>query len=200
MARKSRGPAASSKSTAKRAAAPRLKKAPPAREVIVLVSTRKGAWLFHSDAARRSWRVNGPHLRLDRPSTTWERIGRAMPAKVGDIGFTMTVSPWDADTAWVFPMDGSTVWPRTAPDGRPAVYGTRNAGKSWKRLAKGLPEKQAWWTVKRQAMTCDWRDPVGLYFGTTSGELWMSRNEGEAWSLLARHLPEIYAVETTLRH
>ncbi len=58
-----------------------------------------------------------------------------------------------------------------------------------------MPRRQAWWTVKRQAMTADTRHPVGLYFGTTSGELWMSRNEGARWRCIARHLPEIYAVE-----
>jgi hypothetical protein len=59
-----------------------------------------------------------------------------------------------------------------------------------------MPRKEAWWTVKRQAMTADAHDPVGLYFGTTSGELWASRDEGRKWTCLARHLPEIYAVET----
>jgi hypothetical protein len=50
--------------------------------------------------------------------------------------------------------------------------------------------------VKRQAFAADHEKPVGLYFGTTSGELWASRNEGRSWHSLARHLPEIYAVET----
>jgi photosystem II stability/assembly factor-like uncharacterized protein len=133
--------------------------------------------------------------RIDRPSNRWLRIGRAMPKRVGDVGFPMVVHPRDADTAWVFPMDGSGVWPRTSPDGEPAVYVTRNAGKTWQRLATGLPEKHAWWTVKRQAMSADAGDPVGLYFGTTSGELWASRDEGRSWACIARHLPEIYAVE-----
>ncbi len=133
--------------------------------------------------------------RLDRPSTTWVRIGRSMPKRVGDIGFPLVVHPRNADTAWVFPMDGTTVWPRTSPDGKPAVYGTRNAGKTWQRLDAGLPEQQAWWTVKRQAMSADAGDPVGLYFGTTSGELWLSRDEGRKWTCIARNLPEIYAVE-----
>ena len=133
--------------------------------------------------------------RLDRPSQHWTRIGHGMPKRVGDIGFPMVVHPRDADTAWVFPMDGTTVWPRTSPDGVPGVYGTRDGGASWRRLAAGLPAGQAWWTVKRQAMAADARDPVGLYFGTTSGELWMSRDEGETWTCIARHLPEIYAVE-----
>jgi photosystem II stability/assembly factor-like uncharacterized protein len=133
--------------------------------------------------------------RLDRPSIEWVRIGRRMPKQVGDVGFPMVVHPRDDDTAWVFPMDGGSVWPRTSPDGVPAAYVTRNGGKSWQRLDAGLPRRQAWWTVKRQAMTADAQDPVGLYFGTTSGELWVSRDEGRRWACIARHLPEIYAVE-----
>ncbi len=134
--------------------------------------------------------------RLDRPADTWLRIGKSMPKRVGDIGFPMVLHPSDADTAWVFPMDGSTVWPRVSVEGVPCAYVTRNGGKSWQRLDSGLPRSQAWWTVKRQAMTADAHDPVGLYFGTTSGELWMSREEGNRWACIARHLPEIYAVET----
>jgi photosystem II stability/assembly factor-like uncharacterized protein len=133
--------------------------------------------------------------RLDRPGNEWVRIGRKMPKRVGDIGFPMVVHPRDDETAWVFPMDGTDVWPRTSPQGRPAVYGTRNGGKTWQRLDTGLPDSQAWWTVKRQAMTADAQDPVGLYFGTTSGELWASRDEGARWSCIAQHLPEVYAVE-----
>jgi photosystem II stability/assembly factor-like uncharacterized protein len=137
--------------------------------------------------------------RLDRsgdPSgDTWQRIGRKMPKRVGDIGFPMVVHPRDADTAWVFPMDGTDVWPRTSPDGRPAAYVTRNAGRTWQRLDQGLPESQAWWTCKRQAMTADAQAAPALYLGTTSGELWIGRDEGARWSNIARHLPEIYAVE-----
>ena len=137
--------------------------------------------------------------RLDRtgdPSQdAWQRIGRKMPKRVGDIGFPMVVHPRDPDTAWVFPMNGTTVWPRTSPDGRPAAYVTRNAGKTWQRQDQGLPESQAWWTIKRQAMTVDAQPTPALYLGTTSGELWIGRDEGARWSVVARHLPEIYAVE-----
>ena len=131
----------------------------------------------------------------DPTGDTWQRIGRKMPKRVGDIGFPMVVHPRDADTAWVFPMDGTTVWPRTSPDGCPAAYVTRNAGRTWQRLDEGLPEGQAWWTVKRQAMTADAQATPALYLGTTSGELWIGRDEGARWSNIARHLPEIYAVE-----
>ena len=134
--------------------------------------------------------------RLDRPATRWERIGRNMPPEIGDIGFGIVLHPRDPDTAWVFPMDGTAVWPRTSIDGKPALYRTRDAGASWTRQDRGLPREHAWYTVKRQAFGADTAEPVGIYFGTTSGELWMSRDEGTKWSLMARHLPEIYAVET----
>jgi photosystem II stability/assembly factor-like uncharacterized protein len=133
--------------------------------------------------------------RLERPGTVWQRIGGNMPKKVGDIGFPIVPHPRDANTVWVFPMDGSTVWPRTSPGGKPAAYVTRNAGRTWKRQDAGLPKSQGWFTVKRQAMGADAHDPVGVYFGTTSGEIWASRDEGGKWTCIARHLPEIYALE-----
>jgi photosystem II stability/assembly factor-like uncharacterized protein len=136
--------------------------------------------------------------RLDRAASRWERIGTNMPAAIGDIGFPMVLHPRDPGVAWVFPMDGTSVWPRTPIGGRPAVYGTRNAGRSWRRLAKGLPAGQAWFTVKRQAMAADCLDPVGLYFGTTGGEVWASFDEGARWHCLCLHLPHVYSVEAAL--
>ncbi len=133
--------------------------------------------------------------RLDRPAERWQDIGANMPKSVGDIGFPMVVHPRDPDTMWIFPMDGTTVWPRTSPGGKPAVYRSVNGGKSWQRQASGLPKTQAWLTVKRQAMTADHASPLGVYFGTTSGEIWGSRDEGRSWKCLAAHLPHVYAVE-----
>ena len=138
--------------------------------------------------------------RMDRSAgAEWVRIGATMPKRVGDIGFAMVVHPRQPSTAWVFPMDGTSVWPRTSPGGKPAVYATRTSGKTWKRQDRGLPQSQAWLTVKRQAMCADTCDPVGIYFGTTNGEIWGSRDEGEHWSCLARHLPHIYSVEAAER-
>ena len=133
--------------------------------------------------------------RLQRPGARWVRIGDNMPKKIGDIGFPVVLHPRDPASAWVFPMDGTSVWPRTSPGGKPAAYVTRNAGRSWRRQAAGLPKSQGWFTVKRQAMSADAHQPVGVYFGTTGGELWASRDEGAKWTCIARHLPEIYAVE-----
>ncbi len=133
--------------------------------------------------------------RMDRPEGVWVRIGKYMPKKIGDIGFPLVLHPRDPNTLWVFPMDGTSVWPRTSPGGKPAVYRCSNSGKSWMRLDRGLPPQNAWFTVKRQAMTVDSEKAIGVYFGTTSGEIWGSRNEGESWICLARHLPHIYSLE-----
>jgi photosystem II stability/assembly factor-like uncharacterized protein len=143
----------------------------------------------------RLWQQNHCGIyRLDRPEERWERIGDAMPREVGDIGFTITPHARDADTAWVFPMDGAEVWPRVSPGGRPAVYRTRDAGASWERQDRGFPAEQGWFTVKRQAFCADRGDPMGLYLGTTGGEVWMSGDEGGNWRQISAHLPEIYSV------
>ena len=148
----------------------------------------------------RLWQQNHCGIyRLDRPSDKWERIGKQMPKEVGDIGFTILGHPRDEDTAWVFPMDGSDVWPRTSPGGAPAVYRTRDAGNTWERQDKGFPKKQGWFTVKRQAFCRDDRKAVGLSLGTTGGELWASTNEGGRFTQIAAHLPEIYSVEAVAR-
>jgi photosystem II stability/assembly factor-like uncharacterized protein len=43
-------------------------------------------------------------------------------------------------------------------------------------------------------MCADGVDPLGLYFGTTSGEIWSSADEGRSWARIAEHLPHIYSV------
>jgi photosystem II stability/assembly factor-like uncharacterized protein len=135
--------------------------------------------------------------RLDRPGEQWHDLGATMPKSVGSIGFPVVLHPHDPDTLWVFPMDGSSVWPRVSPGGKPAVYRSVNGGKSWQRQATGLPKTQAWFTVKRQAMTADAATPTGVYFATTSGEVWASRDEGRSWKCIVAHLPHIYSVEAT---
>jgi hypothetical protein len=137
--------------------------------------------------------------RVERPSDRWVRVGDNMPREVGDIGFPIELHPREVDTAWVFPMDGSDVWPRTSPGGRPAVFRTRDAGRSWTRQDRGLPAEQAWLTVLRQAMTVDRADPVGVYFGTTTGQVWASADEGDSWRRIAEHLPHVYSVEVAER-
>ncbi|MBL8472648.1 MAG: glycosyl hydrolase [Rhodocyclaceae bacterium] len=133
--------------------------------------------------------------RLDRPATRWTRIGDAMPRDIGDIGFGLALHPRDPDMLWVFPMDGTDVWPRTCLDGRPAVYRSSDGGASWQRQDRGLPPQHAWFTVKRQALCVDAQDAPNVYFGTGSGELWVGEKAGANWRQIAAHLPPILSVQ-----
>jgi hypothetical protein len=152
---------------------------------------------LHPTMPDRLWQQNhcGLYL-LERPGITWDRIGNNLPKKLGDIGFNMVLHPRDVDTAWVVPMDGTQVWPRTSVDGKPCVYRTRDVGRTWQRQDGGFPAR-AWWTVKRQAACSDAGDPAGLYLGTTSGEVWASRTEGASWAPIASHLPHVLAVSAS---
>ncbi|MFT4543528.1 MAG: photosystem II stability/assembly factor-like uncharacterized protein [Planctomycetota bacterium] len=154
---------------------------------------------MHQMDPNRLWHQNHCGIyRMDRVAgepDRWERVGDNMPKKVGDIGFPIVLHPRDPDTVWVFPMDGSSVWPRVSPGGKPAAYMTNDAGKTWKRQDRGFPQEQGWFTVKRQCMSQDSHDPLGVYLGTTSGEIWASTNEGKKWTCIVRHLPHIYSVE-----
>lgn len=141
-------------------------------------------------------------FRHDEGDARWVDIGASVahanvPAKDQrfDVGLALALHPRDPDTLWTFPMDAGTVWPRVSPEGRPGLLRSRDGGESWQWLNAGLPTEQAWFTVKRQALTADAGAPAGVYFGTTSGEVWYSLDEGDSWRCLKAHLPEIYAVE-----
>ncbi len=153
--------------------------------------------IMHPQDANRLYHQNHCGLyALDRSTgKRWTRIGDNMPKEVGDIGFPIVAHPRDPNTIWVFPMDGSGQWPRTSPAGRPAVYCSRDGGASFIRQAKGFPEQQAWWTVKRQSMAVDGMDSLGVYLGTSNGQLWGSVDAGENWQPIAMDLPQIFSIE-----
>ena len=80
------------------------------------------------------------------------------------------------------------------PDAKPAVWRTRDSGASWIRLDRGLPGKDAYLSVLREAMAVDDLEPAGVYIGTSTGELYGSADEGETWTAIATHLPPIASV------
>ena len=155
--------------------------------------------IFHPYQPNRIYQQNHSGIyRIDRPKTKWTRIGDNMPSDIGDVGFPIIVHPSDPNTIWVFPIDGNESWSRVSPDGQPALYCSQDGGATWFRQDIGLPMRNAWFTVLRKSLTVDYINQTGVYFGTTSGTLWMSDNEGNSWRQIAIHLPRIIAVETGL--
>lgn len=107
----------------------------------------------------------------------------------------IVVHPHDPDTIYVVPLDPST---RTCPDSKPAVWRSQNGGGKWKRLANGFPKRDSYFTVLRDAMTIDSLKSPALYFGTTTGRLWIGRDGGEEWTCLFDSLPPINCVKVAV--
>ncbi len=131
--------------------------------------------------------------RSDDTGATWQEISEGLPT---EFGFAAATHPHDRDTFWVIPLDPGHG--RMMPDGQAAVWRTRDAGSSWERLDRGLPQQNAQLGVLRAAMAIDGSDDPGLYFGTSTGQLFASTDEGASWSEIASYLPAISSVEVAL--
>ncbi len=123
----------------------------------------------------------------------WEEISRGLPS---DFGFPIAVHPRDPQTIYVIPLDAERG--RVMPEGKAAVWRSRNGGATWQRQATGLPQERAFLSVLREAMAMDTCEPAGVYFGTSTGQLFASRDEGATWELQADYLPPIWSVETAV--
>ncbi len=87
---------------------------------------------------------------------------------------------------------------RTCPGAKPAVWRTENGGRKWHRLSKGFPKKESYFTVLRDSMDIDDLKSPALYFGTTTGQLWIGRDGGEEWECLFSSLPPINCVKVAV--
>ncbi|HVM69180.1 MAG TPA: hypothetical protein VM204_05010 [Gaiellaceae bacterium] len=128
--------------------------------------------------------------RSDDEGRSWTEITEGLPS---EFGFAAAAHPHDRDTFYVIPLDAGHG--RVMPEGRAAVWRTRDAGSSWQRLVDGLPQENAHLGVLREAMAADGYDEPGFYFGTSTGQLFASVDEGETWTELASYLPPIRSVE-----
>ena len=131
--------------------------------------------------------------RSDDSCENWTDIANGVPS---DFGFAMAMHPRNPDCVYIVPVESDQF--RCACDGRLRVYRTRNGGASWEPLARGLPQKQAYETVLRDAMTVDSLDPAGIFFGTRSGQLFGSCDEGRTWNKILDGLPAIVCVRSAL--
>jgi photosystem II stability/assembly factor-like uncharacterized protein len=78
------------------------------------------------------------------------------------------------------------------------VWRTRDAGSTWQRLDRGLPQQDAHLGVLREGMAIDAHDTPGLYFGTSTGQVFASTDEGDSWDEIASYLPAISSVEVAI--
>jgi serine/threonine protein kinase len=131
--------------------------------------------------------------RSDDSCENWTDIANGVPS---DFGFAMAMHPRNPDCVYIVPVESDQF--RCACDGRLRVYRTRSGGASWESLARGLPQKQAYETVLRDAMTVDSLDPAGIFFGTRSGQLFGSCDEGRTWNKILDGLPAIVCVRSAL--
>ena len=121
----------------------------------------------------------------------WSSINAGLPST---FGFPIGVHSHDPKTLWVFPLNGDSKG-RFPPEASAAVWRSRDGGDTWEKLQDGLPEKDCFFTVLRQAMAVDGGKQACVFFGTNSGSVFASSDEGDHWSEIARHLPTVLSVE-----
>jgi serine/threonine protein kinase len=149
---------------------------------------------LHPDRPERLFLQNHWGLyRSDNCAENWTDIANGVPS---DFGFAMVMHPRNPDCVYIVPVESDEF--RCACDGRLRVYRTRNGGASWEPLLRGLPQKGAYETVLRDAMTADSLDPAGIYFGTRSGQLFGSRDEGRSWVKILDGLPSVVCVRSAV--
>jgi photosystem II stability/assembly factor-like uncharacterized protein len=124
----------------------------------------------------------------------WESIEAGLPSS---FGFPAATHPRDPDSLFLVPLNGDSLG-RYVPDGKAAVWRTRDRGETWQALREGLPQDGVFFGVLRQAMAIDRLEPAGVYFGTNTGSLYASPDEGDNWACIAQHLPTILSVESFL--
>ncbi len=133
--------------------------------------------------------------RSDDCGENWVDIANGLPS---DFGFVVIMHPRKPDWVYIVPVESDEF--RCTCEGRLRVYRSRNAGASWEPLARGLPQKGAYETVLRDAMTVDFYDPAGIYFGTRSGQLFASTDEGKSWSKILDGLPPVLCLRHAIIH
>ncbi len=124
---------------------------------------------------------------------TWQDISRGLPSR---FGFPIVAHPHEAETIYVVPENGAEQ--RYVCDGKLGVYRSKNGGKSWELLTRGLPKEDVYTQVLRHAMAADTCDDAGIYVGTIGGSVFYSRNSGNAWEELRDQLPPVLSLEAAV--
>ena len=129
-------------------------------------------------------------MRSDDAGDTWHEISGNLPS---DFGFVIDVHAHEPETVYVVPIKSDSE--HYPPDGKLRVYRSKAGGNEWEALTKGLPQKDCYVNVLRDAMAVDTMDDCGVYFGTTGGQVYASADAGDSWSAIVRDLPAVVSVE-----
>jgi photosystem II stability/assembly factor-like uncharacterized protein len=129
-------------------------------------------------------------MRSDDAGDSWNEISGNLPS---DFGFPIDVHAHEPETIYVVPIKSDSE--HFPPDGKLRVYRSRSGGNEWEALTNGLPQKDCYVNVLRDAMSVDALDPCGIYFGTTGGQVYASADSGDTWTAIARDLPAVCSVE-----
>ncbi len=146
---------------------------------------------FHRDRPdvlfmQKHWDV----MRSDNAGESWYEISGNLPS---DFGFVVDVHAHEPETVYVIPIKSDSE--HYPPDGKLRVYRSRTGGNEWEALTRGLPQKDCYVNILRDAMTVDTLDPCGIYFGTTGGQVYASADSGDSWQAIVRDLPAVLSVE-----
>jgi photosystem II stability/assembly factor-like uncharacterized protein len=129
--------------------------------------------------------------RSDDGGKNWIDIRNNLPSR---FGFPIAVDANDPDRAYVAPLEGD--FSRIPPKGRFAIWASENGGKEWEKMDEGIP-RESYFTVLREGMVTDGEDPCGVYFGTTTGQLYVGRNQGREWESISEGLPPILSLSVS---
>jgi hypothetical protein len=130
-------------------------------------------------------------MRTDDAGGKWTEVSGNLPS---DFGFPIDVHAHEPETIFVVPIKSDSE--HYPPDGKLRVYRSKTGGNDWEALTRGLPQKDCYVNVLRDAMAVDSFDPCGVYFGTTGGQVYASANGGNSWNAIVRDLPAVLSVET----
>jgi photosystem II stability/assembly factor-like uncharacterized protein len=129
-------------------------------------------------------------MRSDNAGDQWTKISGNLPT---DFGFVIDVHAHEPETIYVVPIKSDSE--HFPLDGQLRVFRSRTGGNEWEPLTNGLPQKDCYVNVLRDAMSVDALDPCGIYFGTTGGQVYGSPDGGDHWQAIVHDLPAVVSVE-----
>ena len=132
-------------------------------------------------------------MRSDNGGESWREVSGNLPS---DFGFVIDVHAHEPETVYVVPIKSDSE--HYPPDGKLRVYRSRTGGDEWEALTKGLPQRDCYVDILRDAMAVDSLDKCGVYFGTTGGQVYASADAGDSWAPIVRDLPAVLSVEVQI--